>query len=261
MELMLDPSVAQGLKSQSQVARRVTEAWAADNLFCLACTSEQVAAESPNTPVRDFVCPDCQTAYQLKAINGRHGSVVANSAYDYKVAAIRLGTAPNYAFLDYNRDAWKVTGLFVVPGHFITEAVIQRRPPLPPTARRAGWVGSKILLSRLPPEGRIAVVSNGSPIGPQTVRDNWNKFQFLKEDSRGIGGWAADVLSAVRRLQASTGQDTFTLRTFYARFEDTLAEQHPDNRNVRAKIRQQLQVLRDGGVLEFLGRGRYRVIG
>ena len=33
---------------------------------------------------------------------------------------------------------------------------------------------------------------------------------------------------------------------------------HPDNRHVRDKIRQQLQVLRDLGLVEFLGRGRYR---
>jgi type II restriction enzyme len=31
------------------------------------------------------------------------------------------------------------------------------------------------------------------------------------------------------------------------------------NRHVRQKIRQQLQVLRDRGYLEFKGKGRYRV--
>jgi hypothetical protein len=33
---------------------------------------------------------------------------------------------------------------------------------------------------------------------------------------------------------------------------------HPANRNVQAKIRQQLQVLRDLGHLDFLGNGSYR---
>jgi type II restriction enzyme len=33
---------------------------------------------------------------------------------------------------------------------------------------------------------------------------------------------------------------------------------HPENRHVRDKLRQQLQVLRDLGLIEFLGRGRYR---
>jgi hypothetical protein len=40
-------------------------------------------------------------------------------------------------------------------------------------------------------------------------------------------------------------------------FAAQLQELHPDNRHVREKIRQQLQVLRDLGFVEFLGRGRY----
>lgn len=52
--------------------------------------------------------------------------------------------------------------------------------------------------------------------------------------------------------------DEFTLREVYG-YEDVLSERHPDNNYVRAKVRQQLQVLRDRGVLEFLGGGEYRV--
>ena len=52
MNLTMNPSLAIGLKNQSQVARRVTEAWAANNLFCLACSSEKLTAEKPNTRVR-----------------------------------------------------------------------------------------------------------------------------------------------------------------------------------------------------------------
>ena len=41
-------------------------------------------------------------------------------------------------------------------------------------------------------------------------------------------------------------------------FETILAEKHPENNNVRAKIWQQLQLLRDRGYIEFLGNGVYR---
>jgi type II restriction enzyme len=41
--------------------------------------------------------------------------------------------------------------------------------------------------------------------------------------------------------------------------ERSLAQLHPANRHVRDKIRQQLQVLRDLGLLEFVGRGKYRL--
>ena len=54
------------------------------------------------------------------------------------------------------------------------------------------------------------------------------------------------------------GRESFTLDDAYG-FEPRLARLYPGNNNVRPKIRQQLQVLRDRGWLEFLGRGRYRV--
>ena len=38
-----------------------------------------------------------------------------------------------------------------------------------------------------------------------------------------------------------------------------LSKKHPDNRHIKDKIRQQLQVLRDKGYLEFSSRGNYRL--
>jgi type II restriction enzyme len=49
----------------------------------------------------------------------------------------------------------------------------------------------------------------------------------------------------------------FILRDVYG-LVPQLQGLHPDNRHVRDKIRQQLQVLRDLGFVEFLGGGRYR---
>ena len=55
------------------------------------------------------------------------------------------------------------------------------------------------------------------------------------------------------------GLHSFTLDDVYAH-EARLQAIYPGNNNVRPKIRQQLQVLRDQGLLEFTGRGRYRLI-
>lgn len=261
MDLRLNLAVAEGLRSQSQIARRITEDWAERNLFCLSCSSEKLVADRPGTPVRDFTCPLCNTSYQLKSKNGRHGRVIANSAYCPKINAIRQGVAPNYAFLDYSRSHLLVTNLFIVPGHFLTESVIQRRPPLPPTARRAGWVGSNILLSDLPLDARISVIDKGLPVEPDLARTNWSKFQYLKDDPRAADGWGPQMLSAVRLIQADTGESYFTLQDFYRRYGDMLAELHPTNNNIEARIRRQLQLLRDNDILQFMGRGRYRIIG
>jgi type II restriction enzyme len=61
------------------------------------------------------------------------------------------------------------------------------------------------------------------------------------------------VLNVVRALN----KNEFTLQDVYA-FAGHLTKLHPAYRHVRDKIRQQLQVLRDLGLVEFLGGGRYR---
>jgi type II restriction enzyme len=69
-------------------------------------------------------------------------------------------------------------------------------------------------------------------------------------------GWAGTVLGMARRLHNST----FSLSEMYS-FESELKSLYPGNENIRPKIRQQLQVLRDQGLLKFLGSGRYAFVG
>jgi hypothetical protein len=83
---------------------------------------------------------------------------------------------------------------------------------------------------------------------PGTELSSWGK----DPESR---GWTADVLGCVREI----GRSVFSLADVYL-FERRLSRLHQRNRNVRPKIRQQLQVLRDHGVLEFLGDGQYHVL-
>ncbi|MCY4582283.1 MAG: restriction endonuclease [Chloroflexi bacterium] len=252
-------AVVEGYKSQSQIARRLTEDWATRNLYCLACASAHLDAARANTAVWDYSCAACGALYQLKSQNKPFGRRVSNSEYYTKMRAIAAGRAPHYAFLHYSISAAAVVDLFVVPGHFLSPAVVERRPPLPPHAKRAGWVGSNILLGELPEEGRVHVVEAGTSLNPLEVRDDWQRYQFLAGKK---GGWAADVLSCIRVLERETKNKEFTLQDFYQRFEAELAWRHTDNRNVQAKIRQQLQVLAKGKVLSFVdNRGRYRVIG
>jgi type II restriction enzyme len=85
------------------------------------------------------------------------------------------------------------------------------------------------------------------------VYQNWQRLPIenglIRHDAR---GWTLDVLNVVRALK-------FILQDVYA-FAGHLAKLHPANRHVRDKIRQQLQVLRDLGLVEFLGGGRYRCV-
>jgi len=57
----------------------------------------------------------------------------------------------------------------------------------------------------------------------------------------------------------SLNKPEFELADVYAHAA-ALAKLHPQNAHILDKIRQQLQVLRDLNRLEFLARGRYRLL-
>ena len=54
-------------------------------------------------------------------------------------------------------------------------------------------------------------------------------------------------------------KDSFSLEDVY-KFEEKLKIKFPNNNFIKDKIRQQLQVLRDKGIIEFQSRGKYKKI-
>ena len=106
-------------------------------------------------------------------------------------------------------------------------------------------------------------------IPPEEVRERFRRVKPLKDLSVTQRGWTLDVLNIVRRITGKSGGQgtarptfsdltTFTNADVYA-FERELEKLHPDNRHIRDKIRQQLQVLRDTGFLTQPERGLWRV--
>jgi type II restriction enzyme len=115
-------------------------------------------------------------------------------------------------------------------------------------------VGCNILLNRIPPDGKISIVSNGSTIAERQVRREFSRIRRLAELSPTVRGWTLDVLTAIRKL----GKTRFSLQELYG-LEPYIQSIHPHNQNVRPKIRQQLQVLRDVGLVEFMSPGSYEI--
>ena len=102
--------------------------------------------------------------------------------------------------------------------------------------------------------GRIPLIRHGAPRPQAEVRAAWTATLFLRETRPEARGWLLAVMGAVEAV----GRPEFTLDEVYAH-EARLAALYPGNRNVRPKIRQQLQVLRDRGWLAFTERrGTYR---
>jgi type II restriction enzyme len=147
-----------------------------------------------------------------------------------------------------------VTNLFVVPKHFFVREIIQERKPLAATARRAGWIGCNILISQLPSSGKIFLVRNGQVQPKESVVSQWKKTLFLRDEGIEARGWLIEVMKCVELI----GRQEFKLDDVYAH-ESRLSALYPNNRHVKQKIRQQLQVLRDQGYLDFISRGSYRL--
>jgi type II restriction enzyme len=168
--------------------------------------------------------------------------------------AILEDRTPNLYVLHYDLTDWLVRTVILVPHFAFALSAIERRPPLAATARRAGWIGCNIVLDKIPVNARIPIVQEGEVRPKQAVRDDYERLRPLEKLKVEKRGWTLDVLNVAQSLKKTE----FSLRDVYAH-EDALAKLHPANRHVRDKIRQQLQVLRDLGLVTFLGDGDYRL--
>jgi type II restriction enzyme len=240
-------------KSASQIARVSTELWTGNNFYCPSCGTS-LTSYQPGTRVYDFYSQDCNEKFQLKSSASAFSNSVLGSEYKTTMRSIRDSVHPSLILLHYDRKAWAVRDLSLVHRACITTSCIMPRKPLAVTARRAGWQGCMISISSIPRIGRISVVSQGVVMRQDSVLAQWKRSETLLRVEPSRRGWLADVLNCVERLYS-----TFTLQNMYS-FEAVLGAKHPNNRNVRAKIRQQLQILRDLGFVEFISPGVYHYL-
>ncbi len=252
MHLILDRSLGMAYSSKAQQSRVITEHWGLTNLYCPSCTSNSLQKSPNNTPVYDYWCNDCTGIFQLKASSRPIGHKIADAAYDSMVAAILENRCPHLFVLHYGVVSNAVENLFLIPGFSFPVSAIEKRQPLRPTARRAGWVGCNIVLSNIPKELVIPIVQQSMIVPAPIVRLDFARISKLQSVVAKQRTWLIDVLNCVRKIKKAD----FTLQDVY-RFEPLLSTMHPQNKNVLAKIRQQLQMLRDLGFVEFMGRGRY----
>lgn len=255
MNLDLDNPLASLYKSPSQKVRILTENWVEKEIYCPNCGNTSLNQYSNNKPVADFFCKFCREDFELKSKKNLIGDKILDGAY--QTMLMRLGgiNNPNFFLLNYDLPTLRVLNFFVIPKHFFTPDIIEKRKPLSPTARRAGWVGCNILLRRIPKAGRIFLVRNRLPEPKSKVISTWRKTLFLREENQ-TRGWLLDIMQCIDGLQ----KNVFLLKDVYA-FEAELSQRHPENRHIKDKIRQQLQILRDRGYLEFLGNGEYALVG
>lgn len=253
MNLYFDQEKARGYTSHSQAIRVLTESWAETNLFCPRCGCARIKHFPNNRAVADFYCPSCENEYELKSKKGPSGRKIADGAYDTFIQRITGDSNPDFFVLNYNPVDLCVENLVVIPKYFFTPGIVEKRKPLASGARRAGWIGCNILYSEIPSQGRIDIIKNRAVIDKELVVSQMHKSFLLQTSNLDARGWLLDVLNCVNRIKG----DVFMLSDIYC-FEAELQHRHLQNNNIRPKIRQQLQILRDKGMVEFIGRGVYQ---
>jgi len=255
MKLSFDENLIANYNSASQKIRVLSENWVLKEIYCPNC-GESIFEYQNNKPVADFYCQNCKEEYELKSKSGKIGIKIVDGAYSTMISRLGSSTNPNFFMLSYDLSSYNVSNFMVVPKHFFIPEIVEKRKPLAETARRAGWVGCNILLNSIPESGKVFFVRNGVVNSQDDVLEKWQKTLFLREEKELTArGWLLDVMRCVENI----GEKDFTLEDVY-KFERELSLLHPENNHVKDKIRQQLQILRDKNYLEFVSRGKYRLI-
>ncbi len=252
MNYSFDTTLSVGYKSNTQKIRLMSEHWLKQNIFCPCCGNPYLIKQTENSPVFDFWCDNCGEEFELKSKRGKFSSKIVDGAYHTMLQRISSVKNPHLFILNYSKQL-EVVDLTVIPKFFFTPQIIEKRKPLSATARRAGWTGCNILLSKIPTQGRIEMIKEQLCIEKSKILSQYNTVKSLQTNDIEKRGWLFDVLNCINALNTPE----FTLQQIYA-FTPLLRDLHPDNNNVEAKIRQQLQILRNKNILEFLGAGYYR---
>src|ERR1700737_1522386 len=165
--------------SGSQNARVWSERWVRDQMYCPNCGSASVTQFKANRPVADFRCAVCAEEYEIKSQKTTFGNKVLDGAFRTMCERLESSNNPSLVLINYDLQRFSVMNAFVIPKQFFVREIIQERPPLAPTARRAGWIGCNILLKRIPEAGRIFLVRNGQVQPKDSVLALWKRTLFL----------------------------------------------------------------------------------
>lgn len=234
----------------------LTETWLGENMYCPVCGCPMLKHYVANKPVADFCCEKCGSDFELKGYESSEKSfrkIIADGAYSTMVKRITSLNNPNLFVMTYFNQS--VNSLILIPKFFFLPEVIIKRKPLSNNARRAGWVGCNINIGEIPNDAKINVVVNGYVVPQCNVIERYRRIQHLQTSTLQKRGWIIDVMKCVDNI----AKEEFSLKDVYA-FEEELRKKHPENNFIKEKLRQQLQVLRDGGFIEFASRGHYRKI-
>jgi len=111
------------------------------------------------------------------------------------------------------------------------------------------------ILSKVPREKRVLFEKTEKEILDEgKIESEADLFDGgIEAVSKTLKGWTLDTFNIVLGIES----DIFTSKQVYA-YTTELQKKYPNNNTIEDQLRKQLQKLRDIGLLEFLGSGKYR---
>jgi type II restriction enzyme len=158
-----------------------------------------------NTPAHDFACPVCCAFFQLKSKSTAIGNRIQDGAFSAMKKAILTDETPNLFLLHYQLPHLIVQNLVLIPHFAFSLSLLEKRPQLSASARRAGWIGCSFLLDRIPPDAKISVICTGKAVPRAEVRKAFQKAKPLEKVGIEKRGWTLDVLNVIRSLGRRDG--------------------------------------------------------
>lgn len=249
MNLQLDQSLAQQYENSSKKMQKITQMWITQNLPCLYCGKSYLIKAETNCQQADFACPSCSEIYVLKYRNSPISDRLPIGAYQPMIQKVESLKNPNFLFLQYDRKELRIQNLFLIPRYFFCADTIERCQPLSNPTRRRGWVGCNILLNRVPAEGYIYVVENGTEYVMQEVLQNRKQTNFMRAYKPRAREWMIDMLNLIQDKE-------FTVEEMCA-YAPIMEIRYAGITDAELRIKKVLQILRDNGIIVFIGNGKY----
>lgn len=200
----------------------LSETWMNNEMYCPACGYDSLKNFPNNSRLADFLCVRCSEIYELKSKGSPIGRSILDGAYYAALERIASNTNPNLFVLHYEQNI--VEDLTLILKHFFTPDILKIRRALSSKARRAGYIGSVIMYSNIPEQGKIAVISSHTELDRNTVLTKYAAASKLRVDNINLRGWLMDIVRCVDKI----AHEIFSLKDLY-KFEEELSIRHPDN--------------------------------
>jgi hypothetical protein len=209
------------------------------------------------TLITDFAscASDLEAVYQLAK---RSGGVFSLSSLHAKVYIVdqskALITSANATFSGMHRN--RECGLEVTSSRDIQSLVELIHSGFGATPAPKYWTSDDLAELREPVRVLRSALARVSPRReeaaetPSRIELPRRQFNQLIES---FSGWAQLTLEGLSQIQS----DVFTMEQVWRACAPLAKKRFPNNRHIREKLRQQMQRLRDLGLVLFLGSGRY----